>query len=620
VAETNGQAAHLFRFENFEFDRRALELRRHGAKIKLEGQPLRILGMLVERPGQLVTREDLRKQLWPGNTIVDFEHSINAAMKRLREALGDSAETPRFIETLPRRGYRFTRTVESLGAHTVPGARRYGWRAGLLALALLAIGLLTANVFGLRERFAGPGPTSVALAVLPLKNLSGDPSHDYYADGISEALITELGKIGRLQVLSFQSVSRYRQTAKTLPDIARELKVDALLEGSVVRSGDRVRITAKLFQAAPERQLLSESYEFEARDVVAVQAAVARDVATRARIRLTPREQAGLATARRVDPEAYEAYLLGRAYFFNYGAETPAKAKAYYEKSIAKDPTYAPAYASLAELLTARAGLFPVAARAQARHLAEKALALDDSSVEAHTALGRISQQEWDWAGAERAYRRAIEINQSYALARAWYAQYLFSMERFDEAVQQAEHAQRLDPVSSYVNTLAGMAYLLAGRADRARATWQRVIDLDPMHSLARRYMAESYLRDRNYQRALGILEKAVSYTPKEPLLLGALAHCYARAGRRQDALKLTRDLVIREASSDGQVPIATIWAYVGLEEYDEAIARLEKLAAARRPRMTWLRVDPWLEPLHGDPRFLEIIRRMNLPSKSPQG
>ena len=619
MADSNYPAAHLFRFESFELDRRALELRRDGAKIKLEGQPLQILGMLVERPGQLVTREDLRNQLWPGNTIVDFEHSINAAMKRLREALGDSAETPRFIETLPRRGYRFRGTVESVGAHTVPRARRYGWPAGLLALAVLAIGLLAANVFGLRERFAGPGPTSVALAVLPLKNLSGDPNHDYYADGISEALITELGKIGRLQVLSFQSVSRYRQTPKTLPEIARELKVDALLEGSVVRSGDRVRITAKLFQAAPERQLFSESYEFEARDVVAVQAAVARDVATRARIRLTPQEQSRLATARRVDPEAYEAYLLGRAYFLQYGPETPAKARAYYEKSIAKDPSFAPAYASLAELLTGRLGFFPAAAHVQARQLAEKALALDDSLAEAHAALGRVSQQEWDWAGAERAYRRAIEANPSYGVARAWYTTYLFCMKRFDEAVEQAERAQRLEPTASYVNTLAGMAYLMAGHVDRARATWQRVIDLDPRYALASRYMAESYLKERNYDQVIVILERALTYTPREPLTLGALAHSYARAGRREEALKLTRDLVLREASGEVQPPFSVIWAYVGLQEYDEVFARLEKAAAGRRARLPWLQVDPWLEPLHGDPRFDELVRQMNFPAKSPR-
>jgi TolB-like protein/DNA-binding winged helix-turn-helix (wHTH) protein/Tfp pilus assembly protein PilF len=621
VADSNHAAAHLFRFDTFEFDRSALELRNGGVKVKLEGQPLRILGMLVERPGELVTREDLRRQLWPGNTIVDFEHSINAAMKRLREALGDSAETPRFIETLPRRGYRFRRTVRSVGADTVPRRRRYGWQASLVALVVLAIGLVAVNAFGLRDRFMSPVPASIALAVLPLKNLSGDASQDYYADGISEALITELGKIGRLQVLSFQSMSRYRQTQKPLPEIARELEVDALLEGSVVRSGDRVRVTVKLFQAAPERQLLSESFEFEARDVLAVQAEVARDVATRARIRLTSQEQSRLATARRVDPEAYEAYLLGRAYFLQYGPETPAKAKAYFEKSIAKDPNFAPAYASLAELLAGRLWAFPIAAaRAQARQLAEQALALDDSLAEAHAALGRISQQEWDWAGAERAYRRAIDANPSYALARVWYAQYLCGTERFDEAVEQAERAQRLDPISSYVNTLAGMAYLLHGHFDKARATWQRVIDLDPMHSLASRYMAESYLKDRNYDRAIGILERQLTYTPKENFVLGALAHSYARAGRQEEALRLTQDLVRREASGEIQEPsFPTIWAYVGLQEYDEAFARLEKAAAARRGRMILLRVDPWLEPLHGDPRFQEIIRRMNLPSKSPQ-
>jgi TolB-like protein/DNA-binding winged helix-turn-helix (wHTH) protein/Tfp pilus assembly protein PilF len=620
VAESSNAAAHLFRFDTFEFDRRALELRRGGVKLKLEGQPLRILGMLVERPGELVTREDLRKQLWPGNTIVDFEHSINAAMKRLREALGDSAETSRFIETLPRRGYRFRQPVKCAGAApAVARTRRYGWQASLVALGVLAIALLAVNAFGLRDRFFAAGPASVALAVLPLKNLSGDASQDFYADGVSDALITELGKIGRLQVLSFQSMSRYRQTQKPLPEIARELGVDALLEGSVVRSGDRVRITVKLFQAAPERQLFSESYELEARDVVAVQAEVARDVATRARIRLTPQEQARLATARRVDPEAYEAHLLGRAYFFNYIPGTPQKAKAYFERSIAKDPTYAPAYASLAELYTGRLWAFPVAARAQARQLAEKALALDDSLVEAHTALGRISQQEWDWAGAERAYLRAIEVNPSYVLARVWYAQYLYGMERFDEAVAQAERAQRLDPVSSYVNTLAGMAYLLAGQVDKARATWQRVIDLDPMHSLASRYMAESYLKDRNFHRAIVVLEKAVTYTPKDNFVLGALAHTYARAGRREEALRLTQDLVRREARGEVQEPFPAIWAYIGLQDYDEAFARMEKAADARRGRMVWLRVDPWLEPLHGDPRFQETLRRMNLPAKNPQ-
>ena len=616
MADSDNLAAHVFRFDVFEFDRRALELRRDGVKVKLEGQPLRILAMLVASPGELVTREALRKQLWPGNTVVDFEHSINAAMKRLREALGDSAESPRFIETLPRRGYRFRQAVQNSGAAAAPRRRQLHWQAPVIALAMLAVALLAVTATNLRERFFDWGGADVTLAVLPLKNLSGDGSQDFYADGVSEALITELGKIRRLQVLSFQSTTRYRQTEKTLPEIARELRVGALLEGSVVRSGDRVRITAKLFQVAPERQLLSESYEFDARDIVAVQAAVARDVATRARLKLTPDEQARLAITRRVDPEAYEHYLLGRAYFFNYVPGTPPKAQAHYEKAIAKDPAYAPAYAGLAGVYTGRLWAFPTGARGEARQLAEKALALDDSLAEAHAALGRISQQEWDWAGAERAYRRAIDANPSYPLARVWYAQYLYGMHRFQEAVEQAERAQRLDPVSSYVNTLAGMAYLLAGQVDRARATWQRVMDLDPMHSLASRYMAESYLKEGNYDRMIAILERAVMSTPKDAFVLGALAHTYARRGRREDALKLTQDLVRREASGEVEAPFPTIWAYTGLQEYDEAFTRLEKAAAAGRGRMIWVSVDPWLEQLHRDPRFHEIVRRLNLPPR----
>lgn len=619
MADSNHAATQLFRFDTFEFDRRSLELRRGGVKLKLEGQPLRILDALVDRPGELVTREDLRKQLWPGNTIVDFEHSINAAINRLREALGDSAEAPRFIETLPRRGYRFRPAVESADVKAVPRVRRYARQSALIALGILAIGMIAVNTFGLRDRFGGPNRTGIALAVLPLKNLSGDASQDYYADGISEALITELGKIGRLQVISFQSANRYRQTPKTLPEIARELSVDVLLEGSVVRSGDRVRITTKLFQAAPERQLLSESYDFDARDIVAVQAEVARDVATRARIRLTPLEESRLATARRVDPEAYEDYLLGRAYFMRYGPGIALKAKTHFERSIAKDPTFAPALASLAELYAGREFAFPPSILAQARQVAEKALALDDSLAGAHAALGRVSQHEWDWAGAERAYRRAIEVNPNYAVARAWYAAYLYPLDRFEEAAEQAEHALRLDPTSSFVNTLAGSALFYAGHVDKARAAWQRVIDLDPMYTLASFSMSGSYLTDRNYDQAIAVLEKALTYTPREPFLLGTLAHVYARVGRQEEALRLTRDLVRREASGEMLQAFALIFAYAGLQEYDEAFARLEKAAAARRARMLWMRIDPRLEPLFSDPRFQEILGRMNLPLKSPQ-
>jgi TolB-like protein/DNA-binding winged helix-turn-helix (wHTH) protein/Tfp pilus assembly protein PilF len=621
VAESHIPPARAVRFESFELDLRAVELRKNGSKIKLEGQPLRILSLLVEKPGQLVTREDLRKQLWPGNTIVDFEHSINAAMKRLREALGDSAETPRFIETLPRRGYRFLQPVKPV-APLSPRRwiRGYGWQAGLVALAVLLLGLLSVNAPALRDRLAdmAEGRGNVSLAVLPLKNLSGDSADDYYADGVSEALITELGKIGRLQVLSFQTMSQYRHTSKQLVEIARELRVDALIEGSVVRSGNRVRITANLFQAAPERQLLSESYEFDARDVLAVHAEVARDVATRTKVRLTAQEQARLASSRRIDPEAYEAYLLARAYSARTGGGL--KAEEHYERSIAKDPTYAPPYAGLAELYAAgNLGSRlrgPREARARGRQLAEKALALDASLAEAHAAVARMAQQEWDWTGAERAYRRAIEVNPSYALARIWYAMYLYAMERFDEAVVQARRAQQLDPASAAVNTWAGAAYSFAGREDEAAASWQRALELDPKFANASLAFSRSYVTRGMSQEAMALLNTALSYNPKNSFLLGALAHTFAGSGQRAQARKIVAELERRHASGEIPPPWGLIWAYAGLQDYDHAFAWLDVAYEDHRDRIVWIKVDPLLAPLRGDPRFDEIVRRMNMPTK----
>src|SRR6266700_1289886 len=345
------------------------------------------------------------------------------------------------------------------------GRRRrvvWGTTAGLLLLLGAGAGV---NVGGLRDWLVGRPVAGVvtSIAVLPLKNLSGDPAQDYFAEGMTEALITELGKISSLQVLSYQSVIGYRQTAKPLPEIARELKVDALLEGAALRTGDRVRVPA--------------------------QGEVARAVARQIRVRLTPQEQARLTTSRRVDPEAYEAYLLGRAYSSKARTRTSwTRAKEYFEKAIAKDPGYAPAYASLAELYiqTSGGGILardPSEARLKARQWAEKALKLDDTVAEAHTALARVAQQEWVWAGAEREYRRAIELNPSYPLARIWNAIYLYAMQRFEEAAAQAKRAQQLDPGSPLINTWAGAAYFFAGRGEEAMASWQQALELDPSYS-----------------------------------------------------------------------------------------------------------------------------------------
>src|SRR6267378_4017099 len=499
--------------------------------------------------------------------------------------------------------------------------RRAVWWAAA-GLVLLGVGVgLGLNVAGVRDRLLGrPAAGEItSIAVLPLKNLSADPQQDYFADGMTEALITELGKISTLRTLSYRSAIGYRQTAKPLSEIARELKVDALLEGAVVRSGDRVRITANLVEAEPERHLLAETYEFDSRDVLAVQGAVARDVARQIRVKVTPQEQARLTTSRRVDPEAYEAYLLGRAYFGKIPAETSwMRAKEYFEKAIAKDPGFASAYAGMAQLYARTRGSLardPGANRVQARQWAEKALKLDDTLAETHTALANIAQQEWDWAGAEREYRRAIELNPGYPLARVWYAMYLYAMQRFDEAVAQAKRAQQLDPVSAPVNTWAGAAYFFAGRVEEAVASWQKALELEPTYSDASLVLSRTYVTLGMHEHAITELQKALVLNRREPLILGALAHTYALTGQRPEALKVMAQLNQIEAEEKRAFPtFAMVYAHAGLGNKDAAFSWLEKSYQERRDRMIWLSVDPLLEPLRSDPRFQDLVRRMKLP------
>jgi len=499
---------------------------------------------------------------------------------------------------------------DAVTTSTPTGTRtRLRWAVAAAALLLaFALALKVAE----RQRGVGvPRPGEIAsIAVLPMKNLSGDSGQDYFADGMTEALITELGKISALQVLSHQTVNGYRQTQKPIPEIARELKVDSVLEGTVLHSGSRVRITTNLVQAVPERHLWAESYEFERQDVLALQSEVARDVASRIRIKVTPQEQARFARSRHVDPDAYEAYLLGRAYLF----KAPTRAKEYFEKATEKDPDYAPAYASLAEvfLRTRFSPPTPTEHRVQSRRWAAKALQLDDTLAEAHNALARAWQQEWDWAAAEREYRRAIELNPNYSVARIWYCMYLNAMQRFDEAIVQARHAQQLDPASPLVNTWAASTYLYAGLTDEGMAAVQRALELDPTDSNASLVVARTYVTHAQYAEAIAELQRAISLKKeRDPLLLGALAHAYARGGEPEQARKLVDELT---RAGTGPTPFGLAWAHAGLGNSDQAFASLERAYTERRDRIAWLNVDPLLNPLRSDPRFDDLVRRVGLP------
>jgi TolB-like protein/DNA-binding winged helix-turn-helix (wHTH) protein/Tfp pilus assembly protein PilF len=657
-----GEAAtvpRVVRFGVFEVDLRAGELRKKGVKVRLQEQPLQVLATLLERPGELVTREELKHKLWAG-TVVDFDHSINTTINKLREALGDSADSPRFIETLPRRGYRFiypvngaasldapvdgapaempALPVDSGGAPTAaadnledttkargparPGHRRMVAIAlgALLATLLAAFALDVAGLRGRLTAHSAQGQIN-SVAVLPLKNLSGEPQQDYFADGVTQALVTELGKIGALHVVSYQSVVGYRQTTKPLPQIARELNVDAIVEGAVLHTGQRVRITANLVQASPERHLWAESYEFDLQDVVAVQAEVARDVARSIRANVTSWERERLAPSRRVDSDAYEAYLLARAHLSKPPSEESwLRAKEYLEKAVDKDPGYAPAYAALAELYgrQPRSGAMtrsPNENRLKIRKWAEKALELDDTLAEPHTILARLAQQQWDWTAAEREYHRAIELNPNYPVARIWHAMFLYAVQRFEEAAAEARRAQRVDPASPLVNTWAGTAYFLVGRVEDAMASWQRALELDPAFPDASLALGRAYMTQGKFESAIAQLQKAVALNHHQPMLVGALAHVHARAGHRDEALKLVSELARIEKEKVGYVsPFGMIWAYAGLADNDQAFAWLEKAYEERYDRMVWLNVDPLLDPLRADARFSNLVRRVGLP------
>jgi TolB-like protein/DNA-binding winged helix-turn-helix (wHTH) protein len=656
MAEARPSTSTIVRFGIFEVDLRAGELRRNGLKVKLQEQPFQILAMLVERPGEIVTREEIQQNLWPEDTFVDFEHSINAAVKRLREALDDSADNPRFVETLHRRGYRFIAPVVGAdGVQTVVGATR-GVAQGeaaprpykILALAVgivaaaLAV-LLVLNVGGLRDRVVAivgaglrPTPGQVAdlplppirsIAVLPLENLSHDPEQEYFADGMTEALITDLGQISALRVISRTSVMQYKGTKKPLPQIARELNVDAIVEGTVLRSGDRVRITANLLDARSERHLWAESYDRDLRDVLALQDEVARAIASKIQIKVTPNEQVRLASPRAVNPEAYRLYLIGR---FLWNERTEASFKSaidYFQRAIEIDPGYAPAYAGLADsyVLLSDWGYMPakeVVPRAEAA--AQKAVDIDESLAEAHTSLANAYYEyDWDWAACAKEFQRAIELNPNYATAHQWYGEYLARMGRYNEAIGENEKAQELDPLSPQIGVSVASRFYEARRYDEAIRQMQSVLPLFLEFPIAYQFLGDFYEAKGSYEEAITAWEKAMvlggtrAYLAHpmtaRPQDVAAPRHAYAKGGIRGYYLWALEGL--KEDSKSRYVrPYLFARLYARLGESNQTTAWLERAYQERDFYLTCLRHDPAFDPLRSDPRFQDLMRRMNFP------
>ncbi|HET9267104.1 MAG TPA: winged helix-turn-helix domain-containing protein [Vicinamibacterales bacterium] len=587
--DTQSESEGALRFGAFELDERAHELRTGSTRIRLQDQPFEILRLLVRRPGEVVTREELRRQLWPDGTYVDFEHSLNAAVKRLRAALGDDADNPRFVETLPRRGYRFvaaTSTHEALAVAPQPRAPK------------------------------------VRLAVLPFSNL-GDERHEYFGDGLHEELISQLGGLcrGRLGVLGRWSSVVFKGTPLRARDVGEALRADYLLEGSVRHEDDRVRVTARLIEAAGETQLWAEMYDRHLTHSLTVQSDVAGQIARALAAELVPDERGRAHSA--AASAAYQAYLKGR-YFWNK-SEDPAiaidQAIAYYQQALTLDASFGPAAAALARARVARAEHYlelPRHALASARDAAHRALEIDVNLYEAHLALAETQRMlDFDWGAAEASYLKALSLNPSSESAHRAYALLLSALGRHREAVRESDRAIELDPLCLVVGGAAAWVAYASGDYPAAIEIARNTIDMDPEFVKARRVLAAAYWQSGRVTEAVQELEASAALTD-HPVLLGWLAHARAATGRMYEA----EAIVARMLQQKGyRQQYALAIAYIGMGRIDDAFEALDVACLDRDPLLTHLAVEPRFDQIRSDPRFGALLTRMGLStSPAPSG
>jgi TolB-like protein/DNA-binding winged helix-turn-helix (wHTH) protein/Flp pilus assembly protein TadD len=629
-------------FGVFELDLRAGELRKHGLRIRIQEQPFQVLALLLEHAGDVVTREELQKKLWPADTFVDFDHGLNKAISKIREALSDSAEGPRFVETVARRGYRFLAEVKVVDTaparspelatlpHPVAEAGDRGdlagkpampkhflsslaWKISVFALLLLVVSLSAWKLHSWNR----PSLVIRSLAVLPLESLSNDASQDYFADGMTDELISDLGQISALRVISRTSVMVYKHARKPLPQIARELNVEAVVEGTVLRSGDRVRITAQLIDASSDKHLWSQSYEGELRDTLALQNQVARAIADQIRINVNPQEQAALKNVKIVNPQAYESFLKGRYFWNKRTADGLKAALAYFNQATDEDPKYAQAYSGLADTYSLLgdwqyAVMTPKEALPKAKAAAIKALELDSTLGEAHNSLAFcLDGFDWDFDSAGKEFRRAIELNPSYATAHHWYAWHLSLLGRYDEAIVEMRKAENLDPLSLIINADLAELLVLAHSYEESIRQSRKTIEMDPNFALAHNQLAQAYLQTQMHVEAIAELQKAVQLSGGSPTAVANLARAYVASGKRSEAVKLLNDLKNRSSPvSSHASEIAVIYAALG--DTDQAMNWLEKGYEERFNPGVLLR--PGFDPLRSDPRFQDLVRRIGLP------
>jgi len=594
-------------FGSFEVNPSTGELRKQGIRIRLHEKPLQVLLALLEHPGEVVTRKELQERLWPGDTFVEFENGLNNAISRLREALSDTAESPRFIETVPRRGYRFLPEI-SPAAFSSPASGSFGrW---LLAI-LLSVG--AALVLGAAFHFALPRPKAIqSLAVLPFRNLGVGTSDDYFTDGMTDAVTTELAKLGVSKVISETSVAQFKDTKRTVPDIARTLKVDAIVEGAVLREGNQVRITVQLIGGDTDRHLWAESYHRQMTDILTLQDEIALGVAHAIKLELSPGAAGQSASPKPVNANAYEAYLKGR-YFMQKRDESARRAKDYFQQAIQLDPGYAPAYAGLAEYYALDDELPPSEALPKAREYTQDALRLDSTLPDSHTSLAYIYFYfDWNWPGADQEFKRAIALAPGLAPSHRWYAIYLAAMGRAAEATAEAQRAEDLDPLSVSAHDAAAIVAVCIGQYDQSISEGRKILELDSNDLRAYADLAVAHFQKTMYQEALQDAEKGLAVSHRDPFFLSILAFVHGRLGQMQQAEKLVEEM---RADSKSRIvaPYFFATALVGMNKQHEAMEALEEGYKARDAYMVGLNSTPWFDPLRSDPRFQDLLRRMNL-------
>jgi len=642
----NAQPSNRLRFDEFEIDLRSAELWMRGNRTRLQDQPFQVLRVLLERRGEIVTRDELKQTLWPADTFVDFDDGLNTAVRKIRDALGDSPEKPRYIETIPRRGYRFLGRLADVAPAVLPllaeeskkspeqknaGLRASDsavlatqkaflpthWRvllAGVAALAVCSVALVlyrSSSAKGARQ------PRIKSLAVLPLTNLSGDPKQEYLADGMTEALIGRLSEIHNLRVTSRTSVTRFKDTHLSVPEIARTLQVDAIVEGSVIRDGSRIRVHAQLIRAATDEHFWSEAYDRELRDVLSLQSDVAQSIARKVEVTITGEEHARLSSARAVDPEAYEAYSKGRYYWNKRTADSMPKAALYFEQAISKDPGYGAAYSGLADCNSGLAWhgfMSPAEVLPKAYATAQKAVEIDPQSAEAHASLALVLDHKWDWRGAEVEFKRALELNPQYANAHHWYGDYLSIQGRHDEALVEAKRALELDPLNLMIGTWVGMRYYLARRCDGATEQSHNTVDLDPTFAAAHLILGESYVQQGKHKEGLDELQKAADLSGDSPLYLAQVGVSLGLAGEKKEGLRVIREL--QDISGKRYVsPYGVAQIYATLHDKEQTYKWLETAYRDRAVWMSYLAVDPVFDSIRSEERFRDLLRRVGLPA-----